>query len=90
MRKWRTLDVEEVLETPFVHIKKEVVELPSGKVIDDYLVHEYPDWVNAVVLTKDWQIVLVKQYRHAGGGFFLEIPAGKKRVNLMKKALLEK
>jgi 8-oxo-dGTP pyrophosphatase MutT (NUDIX family) len=37
---------------------------------------EYPDWVNVVPLTKDNEIVLVRQYRHGAGDCFLEIPAG--------------
>ncbi|WP_246363603.1 hypothetical protein [Halobacillus locisalis] len=78
MNKWKTRHVEDVIETPFVHIQKEIVELPGGQIIDDYLVHEYPDWVNAVVLTKQRNVVLVNQYRHAGKDSFLEIPAGKR------------
>jgi ADP-ribose pyrophosphatase len=41
-------------------------------------VNEYSDWVNAIVLTKENQIVLVEQYRHAGDAFFIELPAGKR------------
>ncbi|MBB6452748.1 8-oxo-dGTP pyrophosphatase MutT (NUDIX family) [Salirhabdus euzebyi] len=56
-------------------------ELPNGIVIDDYYVQEYADWVNAIVITKDNQIILVEQYRYAGEGIFLEIPAGKIEAN---------
>lgn len=62
-------------------MRKDKCELPNGFLIDEYYVQEHADWVNAVVLTKDREIVLVKQYRHAGEDFFLEIPAGKPEGN---------
>lgn len=33
------------------------------------------------MITKEHKIVLVEQYRHAGGDFFIEIPAGEKENN---------
>ncbi|UFU00079.1 NUDIX hydrolase [Radiobacillus kanasensis] len=78
MKKWKTLKSEYLHKSPFGNIRKDQCELPNGIVIDDYYVNEYSDWVNAVVITKDKQIVLVEQYRYAGGDFFLEVPAGKR------------
>ncbi|WP_181350865.1 NUDIX hydrolase [Thalassobacillus sp. CUG 92003] len=77
MSKWRTLESNYVVNSPFGNIRKDTCELPDGRIIDDYYVNEYPDWVNAIVLTKAHQVVLVQQYRQAGEDFFLEIPAGK-------------
>ncbi|MFS0688339.1 NUDIX hydrolase [Sporosarcina sp. 179-K 8C2 HS] len=51
--------------------------MSDGTIIEDYYVNEYADWVNAIVLTEEEEIVLVEQYRHPGKGFYLEIPAGK-------------
>nr|WP_175614511.1 NUDIX hydrolase [Piscibacillus halophilus] len=79
MKKWETIS-EYIYKTPFGNLRKDRCEMPDGKVIDSYYVHEYSDWVNAVVLTKNNQIILVNQYRHAGGDSFLEIPAGKIEV----------
>ncbi|MGN7478562.1 NUDIX hydrolase [Solibacillus silvestris] len=64
-----------------MRIEKDQCELPNRIVIDDYYVHEYSDWVNAVVITKENQIVLVEQYRYAGKDFFIEVPAGKIEEN---------
>lgn len=77
MKKWKTLDSEYLYKTPFGNLRKDKCELPNGMIIDNYYVNEYTDWVNAIVITKDQQIVLVEQYRYAGNDFFLEIPAGK-------------
>ena len=78
MNQWKTLKSEYVHKSPYGNIRKDTCELPNGIVINDYYVNEYYDWVNAVVLTKENQVVLVEQYRHAGNDIYLEIPAGKK------------
>ncbi len=77
MRKWKTIKSAYHYKTPFGNLRNDTCELPNGAIINDYYVHEYADWVNAVVLTKDRQVVFVEQYRHPGQGYFLEIPAGK-------------
>ncbi|AST91213.1 MULTISPECIES: NUDIX hydrolase [Sutcliffiella] len=81
MDKWKTLKSEYINKSPFGNIRKDSCELPNGIVIDEYYVNEYSDWVNAVVITKENQILLVEQYRYAGEDFFLEVPAGKKEGN---------
>ncbi|WP_096187771.1 NUDIX hydrolase [Evansella halocellulosilytica] len=77
MKEWKTLHSEYLYQTPFGNLRKDRCELPDGNVIPNYYVQEYSDWVNAIVLTKENQIVLVKQYRYAAADHFLEIPAGK-------------
>ncbi|MGD6878375.1 NUDIX hydrolase [Bacillus infantis] len=80
MEKWKTLKSEYLHHSPFGNIRRDRCELPNGMVIDDYVVNEFSDWVNAVVITKEKQMVLVEQYRYAGGKFFLEVPAGKREA----------
>lgn len=79
--KWNTLESEYLYKTPFGNLRKDKCKLPNGLVINDYYVNEYSDWVNAIVITKENKVVLVEQYRYAGGEFYLEIPAGKIEVN---------
>ncbi|WP_253271176.1 hypothetical protein [Sporosarcina sp. D27] len=78
MNKWKTLKSEYIHESPSGNIRIDSCGLPNGIVINNYYVNEYSDWVNAIVITKENQIVLVEQYCHAGEDFFLEVPAGKK------------
>ena len=77
MEKWKTIKSEYLFKTPFGNLRKDQCELPNGIVIDDYYVNEYSDWVNAIVITPDNQVVLVQQYRYVGNDIYLEIPAGK-------------
>lgn len=77
MKAWKTAGSEYLYKTPFGNLRKDTCELPNGITINDYYVNEYADWVNAIVITEDGQLVLVEQYRHGGQDFYLEIPAGK-------------
>ena len=81
MEKWKKLSSDYVFKSSFGNLRKDKLVLPDGNLIDTYYVNEYDDWVNAIVLTKDQHIVLVRQYRHAAQDFFLEIPAGKPEEN---------
>lgn len=77
MKKWKTIKSAYLYKTPFGNLRQDTCQLPNGIIIDDYYVQEYADWVNAVIVTKDHQVLFVEQYRHAGQNYFLEIPAGK-------------
>lgn len=79
--KWNILSSEYLYKTPFGNLRKDQCELPNGSVLNEYYVNEYSDWVNAIVITKENKVVLVEQYRHAGGELYLEIPAGKMEEN---------
>lgn len=50
--------------------------MPNGHIVEDYYVLEYGTWVNAVAITEENKILMVKQYRHAAGIVSLEIPGG--------------
>lgn len=50
--------------------------MPNGRVVPEYYVLEYPDWVNMVALTADNQFILVRQYRHGVQQEVLEVPGG--------------
>ncbi|ALS78465.1 ADP-ribose pyrophosphatase [Planococcus kocurii] len=81
MKKWETLSTDYLYKTRFGNLRKDKCKLPNGIIIEDFYVNEYSDWVNAVVITNQNQIVLVEQYRHGGQNFYLEVPAGKIEEN---------
>jgi ADP-ribose diphosphatase len=54
----------------------ETVTLPNGVTIDLEVVR-HPGAAAVVPLKEDGTVVLIKQFRHAAGGFIYEIPAGK-------------
>lgn len=50
--------------------------MTDGRIVDDYYVLEYPNWVNGVAITEDNKVLMVSQYRHAAKVVSLELPGG--------------
>ena len=76
-RTWKVLKSENILRIgPWLSVRQECVELPSGKQIPTWFVFEFPDWINVIALTKDGKMVMVDQYRHALGETHYELVAG--------------
>jgi ADP-ribose pyrophosphatase len=63
-----------VYDGRIVHLEVEHVRLPNGVEIDLEIVR-HPG-AAAVVAEDDGTVILIRQYRHAGGGYLWEIPAG--------------
>lgn len=73
---WEVLESEYVIQRPWLTAKREKLELPDGRIVPEYYVLEYPDWVNVIAITKDGRMVLERQYRHAAKRTDYEIPCG--------------
>jgi ADP-ribose pyrophosphatase len=73
---WKKLDSKYLFRDNWLTLRADRCERPDGKIIDPYYVYEFPDWVTAVALTKEKEIILIKQYRHALGETVIEIPGG--------------
>ncbi len=73
---WERLTSKYLVKAAWATLRVDTCRMPSGTVIPDYYVLEYPDWVNAVALTDEGQAIIIRQYRHAAGLEFLEIPGG--------------
>jgi 8-oxo-dGTP pyrophosphatase MutT (NUDIX family) len=76
IKSWKVLSTKEIFKTTFFRFRTDQCELPDGRVMPNYYVMEFPDWVNIVPVTDDGRIVLVEQYRQAAGVNCLEIPGG--------------
>lgn len=76
-RKWKVLHSETLLKRgPWLNIRQELVELPSGAQIPTWYVMDFPNWINVIAITKDGQFVIEDQYRHALGETHYELVAG--------------
>ncbi|MDU1889062.1 MAG: NUDIX hydrolase [Dysgonomonas sp.] len=75
-KSWKVLKSEYLANKPWFTVRKEHIQLPTGKEIPDYYLYEYPNWVNIIAITKDKEFVLVSQYRHGIGYTALELCAG--------------
>lgn len=73
---WKVVQSDYLHKEPWLTIRKDVCKLPNGNIVPSFYVNEYPDWVNAVALTTDGKVVMVKQYRHGIEQVNIEIPGG--------------
>ncbi|KST62640.1 NUDIX hydrolase [Mastigocoleus testarum] len=76
LKKWELLESNMVLDHPYCQVRRDEIRLPNGKVIDDFFVHVKPDVALVLAVTPKREVVFVRQYRHAIGEFFIELPAG--------------
>lgn len=74
--KWKVLESTYLHKLPWLTIRKDWCEVPTGKTVEAFYVNEYPDWVNVFGLTTEGQAVMVKQYRHGVEKISIEIPGG--------------
>lgn len=74
--KWKILESEYVSRRPWLTARRDKVELPDGRINDEYYVLEYPTWVNVIAIDMEGKYVMVRQYRHGIGDVFTELVAG--------------
>ena len=93
--QWKTIKSEELLKTFHVSVKKDMVELPDGAVIEDFYTVTIPDAAMVCALTTDGSVLLKTEYRYAIGDDVIECPAGmfdeneKDPLAVAKRELLE-
>ncbi len=73
---WKILSSRYLHRGPWATLRSDRCEMPTGHIVEDYYVLEYNNWVNAVAITQDNKVLMVRQYRHAAGIVSLEIPGG--------------
>jgi ADP-ribose pyrophosphatase len=76
IEKWQKVASNYLVEEKWATLRVDTCKLPNGTIKDDYYVLEYPNWVNAVALTEDKKIIMVRQYRFGADIISLEIPGG--------------
>src|SRR5271165_2768555 len=73
---WRLRASRYIVDSPYLRLRVDEIELPDGTVVPNYYVRESQGFVAIVALTDDDQVVLVRQYRYGADSIHLEIPAG--------------
>ena len=61
--KWKVLSRKYLHTRPWLTVRQDSYELPDGRVLPEYYILEYPEWVNTLAITKDKKFVFVSQYR---------------------------
>lgn len=76
-KSWRTLESSLLLSAaPWLHVFKERVQLPDGRVLDDFYRVVSPDFVTIAAVTPAMELVLLRGYKHGAGRVSLSCPGG--------------
>lgn len=76
IKPWKTLSTEVALETPYFNIRKDSCLLPDGTILQDYYVREEAAGVVVFCVTRNNELVLVRQFRQPLDMITLELPSG--------------
>ncbi|HSA08700.1 MAG TPA: NUDIX hydrolase, partial [Candidatus Moranbacteria bacterium] len=76
MQKWKTISSKMAFDHKWFKLRQDKVELPNGKILDEYFL-----WLKGYValivpITEDGKFVLVRQYKHGADEIIVEFPAG--------------
>lgn len=74
---WTVVQTHTIYDAPpFVTLSVETVELPGGRVVNDYHQVHLPDFSIAVPILADGRILTLWQYKHGARCYSMTFPAG--------------
>jgi ADP-ribose pyrophosphatase len=76
MSEDRILKREPVFQGRVIDVAVETVEMPNGRRVELEVIR-HPGGSAVVALDEQERVCLLRQFRHAGGGWLWELPAGK-------------
>lgn len=76
MEPWKILQQDDIFKNSWYHLRKDIVQLPDGKVVDDYFVSVRPEVALVFAITETQNVLLVRQYKHGLQRIVTELPGG--------------
>jgi len=77
IKPWRTVERRVLLDRkPWFTVGEETVELPDGKVVDDFGFIDMLEFAVIVPVTAAGETILIRSYKHGIRGVSLSLPAG--------------
>lgn len=73
---WKRKTSREIADCRVFKVREDFCIRPGDEAKSKFFVVESPDWVNVIALTKDRQVIVIKQFRHGTEEIVLEIPGG--------------
>jgi ADP-ribose pyrophosphatase len=76
MQGWKRIERDTVIDSKFLKVHFDTVELPNGVVIDDYSVATLPSGVVIVATDEDGKLLTQYEYKYAIDKTILNLPSG--------------
>jgi len=77
IKKWVVLEERNASPSKWFPLFAHKVQLPNGKIVEDYYVSKLGDVAMIVAITPNKEIIFTKQYKHGVQEIILELPAGR-------------
>ncbi len=78
---WRLIERREIHSNPRVKIFVETIQLPDGRIIDDYYRVRLTDFAAVFAQTVEGRILVLRQYKHGAGRVCLTLPGGHREAD---------
>jgi ADP-ribose pyrophosphatase len=77
LKPWKVLQTREVFAAdPWIKLSVQTVELPGGKIVDDYYHIDLGEYIVVFAETPEGKVIVERQYKHGLGEVTLTMPAG--------------
>ena len=76
IKPWKILSSRKTFKDPFLSVRTDRCQRHDGHIVPNYHVLEFTDWATIVPVTDEGNIVLIREYRHAGQVVLLGVPGG--------------
>jgi ADP-ribose pyrophosphatase len=73
---WQVLESKYSYRDRWLAVRSDTVRVSNGTVLSPYHTIEFPEWVCAIALTPEREIVLIEEYRHGIERNSFELPCG--------------
>jgi ADP-ribose pyrophosphatase len=73
---WKKLKSKILYKNSYFSLRSDRCQTEDGRIVENYYVVDFPDWVHVVAFTESKELIIVEQYRYPGEGLFLELPGG--------------
>ncbi len=74
--KWKITTARYVVDDKWLKVRADTCLTPDGKTLDPWYVIEYPEWINCVAVDNEFNVALLRHYRHGADEYVEEIVAG--------------
>jgi 8-oxo-dGTP pyrophosphatase MutT (NUDIX family) len=76
IKPWKTIKSELAFNNKWFKLKNDTVELPNGKIMDDYFYADGGQVSMIFPVTSEGKVLMVRQYKHGVKEILKEFPAG--------------
>ena len=73
---WQVLELKYSYRDRWLAVRSDTVRVPNGTILSPYHTIEFPEWICAIALTPEREIVLIEEYRHGIERNSFELPCG--------------